>query len=116
MSRSKAKGTAAETAVCDYLRPLFPYVERRALRGTGDLADIAGIPGAVIEVKNCREWRLSEWLRATVAKALPSRSLPFVVIKAPGKGTARVGEWFAVTDVATMARLLADQCDCKAAS
>lgn len=49
---SKRKGTAFEVAVCDYLRTHgFPYVERRAIRGSKDCGDIAGIPGVVLECK-----------------------------------------------------------------
>jgi hypothetical protein len=63
MSRSKAKGTAFETAVCRYLAGEgFPHVERRALSGTQDRGDIAGIPGWVLEVKNCRATTLAAWV------------------------------------------------------
>ena len=51
MSRSKAKGTAAETAVVRFLRAVgFTQAERRTLGGTQDRGDIAGVPGVVIEV------------------------------------------------------------------
>lgn len=75
MSRSKQKGTAAETAVVRYLRsltydtlPAFPNVERRALSGGKDMGDIAGIPGWVIEVKAAETLKLAEWQRETLAE------------------------------------------------
>lgn len=63
MSRSKAKGTAWETTVCDYLRALgWVHVERRALHGTSDRGDVAGIPGVVIEAKNEKTMALAGWV------------------------------------------------------
>lgn len=50
---SKAKGTAAETAVVGYLQSRgWVHTERRALHGSLDKGDIAGIPGVAIEVKD----------------------------------------------------------------
>ena len=50
---SKAKGTAAESAVVLYLRSQgWIHTERRALNGCNDKGDIAGIPGVVVEVKD----------------------------------------------------------------
>lgn len=52
MTKSKEKGTRAETMVVKFLRDgERPGVERRALAGTKDKGDIAGIPGVCIEVK-----------------------------------------------------------------
>lgn len=71
MNRSKQKGTAGETAVVDYLRqhPRFAHVERRTLSGVNDRGDIAGIPGVVIEVKNCAEMKLAEWIDEELREA-----------------------------------------------
>lgn len=76
MTKSKQKGTAAETAVVRYLRslefgpmgPLFPAVERRALSGGKDKGDVAGIPDTVIEVKAAEQVKLTEWQRETLAE------------------------------------------------
>ena len=63
MSKSKAKGTKWESDIVDYLRANgFPHVERRALHGTNDKGDIAGIPGVVIECKNQSRLSLAEWV------------------------------------------------------
>lgn len=63
MSKSKARGTAWETAIVRYLiEQGRPAVERRALSGTADRGDIAGIAGWVIEAKNCRTTTLAGWL------------------------------------------------------
>lgn len=62
MSRSKQKGTLAESAVADYLKSTWETVERRVLSGKNDKGDIAGIPKIVIEVKNQKSYKFSEWL------------------------------------------------------
>lgn len=114
-NRSKQRGTAAESAVVGFLRRWWPYAERRALRGVNDLGDIAGVPGVVIEVKSCREWRVSEWVRDTERKAAGCGCVPVVVVKAPGKGDMRVGEWFAITTLAHFAALVANDTEAGAA-
>lgn len=63
MSRSKAKGTLWESAIVTYLRSNgVPHAERRALAGTLDRGDIAGIPGVVIEAKSAARLDLAGWL------------------------------------------------------
>jgi hypothetical protein len=63
MSRSKAKGTAAETAVVRaYIAAGAVYAERRALSGVLDRGDVAGVPGIVTEVKNVSRDGLPGWL------------------------------------------------------
>jgi hypothetical protein len=59
---SKTKGTAWETAIVNYMRPAFPSVARRALNGRFDRGDIEGIPGVVIEAKNCAKMTLGGWV------------------------------------------------------
>lgn len=52
MSRSKDKGTAWESAVVSAYRSAgVVHAERRALRGSDDRGDVAGIPGVVTECK-----------------------------------------------------------------
>ena len=55
MSASKAKGTAAETAVLRYVRDNgFPWAHRLALTGNADQGDISLLPGnlVIVEVKS----------------------------------------------------------------
>ena len=70
--RSKAIGTAAETAVVRYLIANgWPNAERRALRGVKDVGDITGTPGLVWEVKggeaarNASDTQIANWLAET---------------------------------------------------
>lgn len=52
VNRSKAKGTAAETAVVNWLRGFgFEEAERLALRGNLDAGDVRVYPGIHLEVK-----------------------------------------------------------------
>lgn len=94
MSRSKAKGTAAETAVVGYLRDQGAlHVERRALSGTQDRGDVAGIPGIVTEVKNVSRDGLPSWIdEAEVEKVNDGAVLAVVWHKRIRKGSP--GEWF----------------------
>jgi len=70
MSASKDKGTAWETAICRYLTAEgWPAVERRALNGSTDKGDFAGLP-VVVEAKNCKTTALAGWVdEATVEAA-----------------------------------------------
>ena len=94
MSRSKDKGTAAETAVVNYLRAQgATQVERRALNGTQDRGDIAGIPGVVIEVKNVRRDALPGWVDESEVERANDRAVIGVVWhKRVGKGSP--ADWF----------------------
>jgi Holliday junction resolvase len=94
MNKAKVKGTAAESAVVGYLHANgFPFAERRALAGAGDKGDIAGIPGVVIEVKNCAEQKLAAWLDETeVEKRTAAATIGVAWFKRRGKSDP--GQWF----------------------
>ena len=63
MSAARAKGTAWETAIVNYLiGEGFVMAERRALAGSLDKGDITGIPGVVIEAKNCKTINLAQFV------------------------------------------------------
>lgn len=107
MSKSKQKGTLAETAVADYLRQTFPTVERRALQGKFDTGDIAGVPGCVIEVKNQRSYKIHEWMKETETERVnAAANLGVLVIKPVGIGVSRVSDWWAVVSLETITRLI----------
>ena len=108
MSRQRRKGTAAESAVVDYLHAHgFPASERRALAGAKDRGDIAGIPGVVIEVKSAARLDIPAWLRETKAEQANDRArIGLLVIKPRGIGTTRVGDWWAVLPLADAIELI----------
>ena len=94
MSKAKAKGTAAESAVVAYLRDHgWPNVERRAGRGELDAGDIAGLEGVVVEVKNHARLELAAWLDEAVRERTNARATIGVVIH-KRKGTTDVGQWY----------------------
>jgi hypothetical protein len=106
-NRSKAKGTAAETAVVGYLNANgYPLAERRALAGAADKGDIAGVTGVAIEVKNCAKTELGAWVDEANVEARNAGDAAGVVWhKRRGKGSP--GEWFVTMDGATFTALLA---------
>jgi hypothetical protein len=106
MSASKKKGTAAETAVVQYLRASgFVQAERRTLNGAKDRGDIAGLPGTVIEVKNCARQELGAWIaEAELERDNDHASLGVVWHKRRGKG--HPADWFVTMSGAQFANLL----------
>jgi hypothetical protein len=109
MSAAKKKGTAAETAVVQYLRAVgFIQTERRTLGGTQDRGDIAGLPGVVIEVKNCARQELPVWVaEAELERDNDNASLGVVWHKRRGK--ANPADWFVTMSGAQFAALLREQ-------
>lgn len=109
MSASKRKGTSAETAVVNFLRIAgFTQAERRTLNGAKDRGDIAGLPGVVIEVKNCARQELASWVQeAELERDNDHATLGVVWHKRRGKGNP--GDWFVTMSGAQFANLLRDQ-------
>ena len=102
MSRNKAKGTAAETAVVNWLRDHLlerdaRYIERRTLQGAKDTGDIAGLPGIVIEVKNHAKHDLPGWLKELQTEVDNAHAtLGLLVIKK--RGTTDPSQWYWLID------------------
>jgi hypothetical protein len=95
MSKSKQKGTLAETAVVNWLQSKGrKHVERRSLNGSSDRGDIAGIPSVVIEVKNCAKMELSQWVTELEVEIANDKADTGTVIHKK-RGTTNVGEWYA---------------------
>lgn len=99
VNRPKIKGTAAETAVVGYFREHgWPYAERRALTGSLDKGDIAGLPGLAVEVKYANGGiRMGTWIAETGVERLNAKAdHGILVIKPSGVGDAKVAQWLAV--------------------
>lgn len=107
MNASKRKGTAAETAVVNYLRksPSFSRAERRALAGVNDKGDIAGIEKVVLEVKNTKALALAEWMKELEVEVGCAEAEVGAVI-AKKRGTTNVGDWYAILPVRDLLFLL----------
>ena len=109
MSVGKTKGTAAETAVVNYLIDNgFPHAERRALNGNQDRGDVAGVPGVVVEVKNAVRVELAQWLDEAMREGRQANaSVSVVWFKRRAKGSP--GEWFVLMTGEQFTKLIADQ-------
>ena len=108
VSKSKQKGTSAETAVVNWITSKGrKHVERRALNGNDDRGDIAGIPAVVIEVKNCVRMELSAWLKELEVEMHNDKADTGVVIHKK-KGTTDVGLWYATMPVGVWYKLLGE--------
>lgn len=106
MSKSKQKGTAAETALVNWLKKQGEkHVERRPLNGSADRGDIAGIHDVVIEVKNTVRMELSGWLAELAVEMNNDKANTGVVVHKK-KGTTDVGEWYATLPVKVWYKLL----------
>jgi predicted lipoprotein len=108
MSKSRRVGTAWESAVVTYLRERgWPYAERRALAGSNDRGDIAGVVGVVIEAKSVARVELAAFLDEAHVEAANDRAdMGVVWLKRRGRTSAREG--YVVMDGETFTRLLSD--------
>ena len=106
MSKSKAKGTAFETAVVRFLQENgFPYAERAPLAGNKDRGDITGTPGLVWECKNAKTIKLAEWSDETYTEMVnASAKYGILVIKRPRHG--RAADAYAVLPLSDLTDLL----------
>lgn len=108
MSKSKRKGTSAESALVVYLQDNgFPNAERRALTGANDKGDVSGTGDLVWECKNHKTYKLSQWIsEAQVECANADADLGIVVIKPVGVGLTSQSKWWAMVELADMVELL----------
>jgi hypothetical protein len=101
MSRSKAKGTAFESAVVRWLSSALGAepgaIHRETLHGSHDEGDVGGIYAhgrrVVMECKNHSRDELPRWLREAEAERGNADALAGVVVsKRRGIGESRMGE------------------------
>lgn len=113
-NRNKAKGTAFETIVKEYLISNgFPDARRAVLEGAEDKGDIHGITQAgtkrkvCIQCKNDKSFNISGWLNDTVeqAKRLDD-AVPALVVKRKGKGEKALGDSYVVMRLDDLIELL----------
>jgi len=98
VNRPKIKGTKAESAVEKYLKDHgWPYAERRSLKGALDKGDMTGVPGLCVEVKYAgKGLKLGQWLTETgIERINAGADHGILVIKPPGLGDKRTGQWYA---------------------
>lgn len=106
MSAARAKGTRWESAIVDYLRTNgVPHAERRALSGTQDRGDIAGLPGVVIEAKNARTADLAGWVDEAEVERNNARA-ELAVVWHHRRGKASPADGYVTMSGATLVHLL----------
>jgi predicted lipoprotein len=105
---SKAKGTAWESSVVEYLRDHgHPYAERRALTGSADKGNVSGIPGVVVECKNAKTVTLGAYAdEVKVETANAGASLGVAVVKRRNRGPA---DAYVVMSLEQFAAMIADE-------
>ena len=111
MSKSKQKGTSAETAFvkAECVTEVFPHVERRSLAGVNDMGDVSGALGLVFEVKNHKQYKFPEWVKEAEVERINAKADYGIVIAKPnGIGLNSVDQWWAVIPVGAMMKLLSD--------
>lgn len=82
MSAARRKGSAFARDVCQYLRDSLGLpIERRVDGGIRDRGDVAGVPGFVLEVKNCRSIDLAGWMDEALKEAA-NDGAPFYAVVA----------------------------------
>lgn len=115
-NKHKAKGTAFETLIKDYLISKdFTHARRAVLAGENDTGDIHGVTQRItfrevcFQCKNQKKWDLSGWLEATLEQARRLKNaLPVLIVKRPGKGAKAVGESYVVMRLDDFVELLKD--------
>ena len=111
MSKSKQKGTSAESAFVKspVVLESFPHVERRALAGVNDMGDISGMVGLAVEIKNHKTYKFPEWIKETEVERINAKAdYGILVVKPNGVGLGSVEDWWAVMPVGAMINLLRD--------
>jgi hypothetical protein len=106
LSASKAKGTAWESAIVQFLRNAgAAQAERRALAGSSDRGDIAGIPGVVIEAKSAARLDLAGWLKEAEAERV-NAGADLALVWAKRRGKTSPGAGYVLMDGVTAVQLL----------
>lgn len=108
---SKARGTAAEVAVRDYLRACgWLQCERLALGGSLDKGDLTGIdPSVVNEVKACKTIDLAGWAKEVEAEKR-NAGAEIGATWAKKRGTTNPADWYVVLTGADYVTLLRHYC------
>lgn len=87
MNRSKQKGTAWETAIVNYAKPVLSGAERLPLAGANDIGDVRLVAGIHAEAKNCATLKLAEWVDEAVREGKNFGGLCVAWIKRRGKSS-----------------------------
>lgn len=81
MNKPRIAGTRFESALCLFLRPHYPRVERRALRGRNDAGDLLGVDGWMVEAKAEKSLDPTTALKEAEAAARRHGGWPVAILK-----------------------------------
>jgi hypothetical protein len=105
---ARRKGHQGERDLAGYLRRWWPDAERKpdsgwrnSARESADHGDIRGTPLIVWEVKHCRDFRLSEFMRQTAEQATAA-SADYGVLVERRDRVGDPGRWWAWLTVADL--------------
>lgn len=106
MSKSKAKGTAAETDIVNFLTMMKIRAVRKPLHGTKDEGDIDIYPIPItIEVKDHKAMKLSEWVdEAELEKE--NAGTRWAVVWHKRKWKSSPGKWYVTMEGMTFTEML----------
>lgn len=105
-SMSVRKGKTAERAFVAWMRGNgWPTIERRLSGDEGDTGDTIGHPGLVFDVKNRKTIDLAGWVDQ-LGDEMDNAGVDVGVVVAKRRGKQDPGEWYAVTSLEVMSRLL----------
>jgi hypothetical protein len=105
-SPQKRKGSSAELAVAKWLNRLgWTGAERSRAGWTDDRGDIDGMPGVVIEVKNCKTLSIPAWLRELEVEMKNAKAWTGTLI-VKRRGSTDPADWYAIMPASVWAELL----------
>lgn len=101
--RSRNKGKRGELAFANLCKACGYKNARRTAQynGKGGPADVVGLPGIHIEVKNVERMELWKWIEQAINDSLKTRNIPIVAHTKNRHGwlvTMRVEDWFKLYD------------------
>ena len=105
-SPQKRKGSSAELAVAKWLNRLgWVHAERSRSGWTDDRGDIDGMPGVVVEVKNCKTLSIPAWLRELEIEMANAKAWTGTLI-VKRRGSTNPADWYAIMPASVWAALL----------
>lgn len=79
-SKNQRDGAQTERMVAKHLRPVWPEADRRLREGrSDDQGDLDGVPFTTVQIKRSKEYRIQEWVAATV-KQREAAGNPFCLL------------------------------------
>lgn len=107
---NKAKGTAQERLVADYLRDNYSeFIDRRTLSGGADKGDLVNVRVGkhrlVVEVKNHARLDLADWIKEAAQEAANDHALAGIVV-AKRKGKAQPQDQYVIMTLGDLVKIL----------